>query len=352
MMFSCTKENEIEFYDLGTEFYITTSGMTSLDEELVVSIENPLMNLTSIDVINTGVTDADGEDSMDGYTIDLGSISLSDGIGSVTYTGEEMGLSEIGYTAALTCSSELDGKAIDRSTSITLSSPFTTVDPEIMHYDKSYYFNYSVEPALATVSAVEIEIKTGSEASYSAIAGSWAATDSILFLGTNYDVNDTIFVKIIATAGTKIDSTVAELVVSPVAFDETDAFTLDSMANLAYDFILAVEVDITTAGDSADIELTSMEVLGGFDFGFELNNNAELIAVSSAEYGYADSIAAVITDFSSAVTSVDELGGGETYVYRTRRGTGTYSYGYLKVVDVVKPGGVFDDSYVEFEIRH
>ena len=178
-LFACEKEHKIEFYDLGTEFSVSGSGMTSLDNQAEISVDNPLKNLSSLTVEHKGVTDPDDEPITPAIT-DLGTITLSDGAGSITLTETQLGISETDWQASLMLDGVINGKAISRPYSITVESPFSTEDPGIAHRnDTSYYFQYAVEPASATVSDVAIETKTGSKGTYAVIAGSWKAIDSV-----------------------------------------------------------------------------------------------------------------------------------------------------------------------------
>ncbi len=351
--FSCgTKDADVEFYNLGTEMYLSTDGMTSLDVEAAISVDNPLKNLSAVDVSHIEVVDPN-DSTIAPPSTDLGTITMSDGAGSITLTEAQLGISEQDWTANLMLNAVIDGKEINRPVSISVDNPFSTEDPGITYRDDtSFYFKWSVEPVSATVSSVTIESKVGSEGTYTEIAGTWKAEDSVEFVGSDYVISDTIFVRVTATAGTKTDSEVTELVVSPVSLDAVDEFMLDSTANLAYDLILAIEVDETTAGDSADVVLTSNLITGGFELGIDMPNQAEFVTATSTEYSNADVLVAMSADFSSPITSITNLVGGETYVYRTRRGTGAYSYGYIKVMAVVKPNGVLADSYIEFEHKH
>lgn len=358
LTFSCEKENKIEFADLGTEMHISSNGMTSLDVQAVISVENPLKNLTTIEIVHQGIIDPDAEDDdppIAPPSVNIGEITLSDGTGTITFTDAQLGISITDWTADLMFNSVFEGKDINRLYHLTVDSPFSIEDPGLTYRnDTTYHFVYAVEPVAASVTSVTVETKTGEQGTYvENVDKTYGAQDSLVIEPVNHgSPGDTLFVKVTATTGVKTDSVIAKLVIAALSFNDVDEFKLDSTANLAYDFILAREVDAAIAGDSADIELTSNLVTGGFNLGFIAQNNAEFIPVTSALYAEGDSLYAETADFSSPVTTVTSVSGGETYIYRTRRGVEAYEYGYLKVTLVDKPQGVLDDSYIMFEHKH
>ena len=350
--FGCQKGEVTDFYNLGSEFLLK-SKMTSLDNQAVVTVTNLSKNLTSIEVVHTGILDADGEAVVPTSTA-LGSISVADGKGTITLTEAQLGVAEIDWKANLKFNAVFDGKPFSRFLTVTVTDPITITSKDAFAHrsDTTYYFGYDVTTATATVSSVKIEKKVSNAGVYSEIAGTWTSADSIPFKGSDYNIGDTIFVKVTAVAGTKSASTTTEIVVTPYSYQNVKTFKLTTEANKAYDFIKAKFVDTTVAGDSADIQLTSTLILGGFDLGLISNKNAQFVIATSEDYDNADIMNIEATDFSNVITSVSALAGDEVYIYRTRRGiTGTYSYGIIKIVSVVKLGGVLADSYIEIEYK-
>jgi hypothetical protein len=350
---SCQKKQDVtDFYDLGSEFYTSSPGMTSLDDHTVINIKNPLINLSSIALKYSGIVDLDGHSTVP-TTTDLGNITLSstDGKGTVTLTDAQLNLTTIGWKSNFALSAVFDGKPFSRNYSITLADPISVNAPGITHQDKLFYFAYDVEPTYATVDNVTIQTKLFYNGTYADVAGTHAATDSISFNGSAYNIGDTIYVKVTATAGTKTATTETQLAVGSHSTLKTHTFTLDQTAGMAYDFIDAKFVKTTTAVDSADIELTMTPFLGGYSLGFISNQNASFVLATSDDYSNADDLAIANTDFSAAITSVNNLAGGEIYIFRTKRGTGAYSYGIMKVISISKPEGVITDSSIKIEFK-
>ncbi|MBN2820362.1 MAG: hypothetical protein JXP36_15415 [Bacteroidales bacterium] len=350
---SCNKDKTIEFTDLGTEFLISSSGITSLDNGVTISINNQQKNLSTIILTNLGGYSSELDENGDpvpftsNYT---NSISLTDGIGSILLSNADLGISKIDESAKFQFDSEFNGKAITRFYNVVVEDPISVDYPSIAHRsDTVYYFHFAIEPKTATVETVQIQTKVSSFGTYVNVAGTYNAVDSISIVGSNYNVGDTLFVKVTGTAGSKTAFTVTPVVIEPKSVKHTSAFTLDFNTKIAYDFVGDSLVPAGT--EKADIELTGSNTMGGLIIGFVSNQNAEFVLASSDDFANADSLAIVTTDFSAAVSSVDDASTGQVYIFRTKRGAGAYSYGIIKLT-VEKPQGVLEDSYIDFEYKY
>jgi len=354
---SCQKAHDVEFYDLGSEFYISAASYTSLDNQMEISISNPLKNLSEIAISNTGgmTTNEDANGDLIPFTSDYaGTITLTDGEGSITLTDAQLGMTAIGWSANLQFDATFDGKPFARYKTITVKDPISFEDPGVTHRaDTVYNVTYAVEPAVATVDAVTIQTKVSALGTYTDLAGSFGATGSVPLKGSDYAVGDTVFIKVTGTAGSKTATKVAKIVIAPNSLIKHDVnFTLDATAGKAYDLIKMRKVTISAAGDSADVAFVGAYTLTGLQIGFESNNNAEFVAGTSDDFDNADYVDIMNTNYGSAITSNADVSGGEVYFFRTRRGTGDYTYGILKVVNVDKPQGVLDDSSIEIEMKY
>jgi len=358
LAFSCTKEdNGIKTYDLGTEFFIDFSGYTSLDSEATFTITNQQKNLSEVKITNTGglktEEDANG-DLVPFESTYSGTISISDGTGSITVTDSDLGMTEIGWTADFQFDSKFDSKDIVRYETVEVEDPITINDPGVTHRaDTTFYVTFAVEPATATVDNVTVQWKTSSLADYSDVTGSFKAEDSVAIMGSDYAIGDTIFVKVTGTAGTKTQAKVAKIMVNPYSFMNEAGFMLDTTTNQAYDLIENRYVKSTAEfGDSADIRfIASYPLVGGpVEVGFESTNNAEFIAGTSDDYDYGDINFVQTADFTNAVSVVSDVNDGDVFLYRTKRGDGNYVYGIMKV-SVFKPQGVLEDSYLEISYK-
>ena len=358
---SCEK-NEIEKYDLGTEFFISSSGYTSLDDQVTVSIANDQKNLSSITVTHLGgITtnvDADGNTlPFNAPKANLGSISLTDGAGSMTISDSDLGMTEIGWSADFQFDAVFDGKPIVRYKSITVDDPISVKAPSITHKDKNLPFLFSVDPVSATVTSTVVETKVSEAGTYAPLTiveGAEGKKDTVFLNGINYHIGDTVFVKVTASTATKTASTVTKMVVAPNSYEDEVSFKLDTTTNLAFNLVSAEFVDASTAGDTADVEFTAAYPIGGGPVmvGFVSNNNAEFVAASADDYDIADVVNIEATDFSAAVQTISDAHAGNVYIFRTRRGTGDWAYGVLKVTAVDKPQGVLEDSSISIMYKH
>ncbi|WP_153640358.1 hypothetical protein [Prolixibacter sp. NT017] len=355
-MTACQQDeaNKVDFTNLGTEFFISSDGLTSLDNSATVSIENQQKNLSSLSVTLLSSSDADGNVLSDTQK-DLGTIDLTDGSGSMTLTNSQLGISGIDYSASLQFSGSYNGKNITRYKTITVADPISIEVPDVTHRtDTVFHVKFAVEPVTESVDGVTVETKVGANGTYAAMAGPFNTSDSIEVKGTDYQVGDTLYVKVTGTAGSKTASSVAPVPIAPYSLANVETFTLDTTSNQAYDLMKARLVDTATAGDSADVQFTAAyPILGGpVEVGFNALNNAQLVKASDEDYKNADMAAIEATDFSGAVTSVPNASAGDVYIFRTKRGTGDYMYGILMVTAVNKPQGVLEDSSIEIEYKY
>jgi len=359
---ACQEDEEFKRYDLGSEFYISDGGYTSLDEEVTIEIENPLQNLSQVTVTHLGGTTTNEDENGDlipftAPTSNLGTITLSGGAGSMTLTSAQLGMTKVGWSADFKFDAVYEGKAFSRSHSISVAHPISVEDPHITHRsDTVYYFQFAIEPATATVQTVTVETKTSSLDTYTALTGPFDAEDEVPFVGADYAVGDTIFVRVTGTVGTKSATKVAKLIVSPNSYENVEAFVLDSstVSTKAYDLMKQRYVIEANAGDSADIQLTTTTISGGYTMGFAAINNLEFVAGTAADYSNADIVdVEENTDFSTPLSSVSDVAEGDVYIFRTKRGTtGDYMYGVMQVVAVNKPQGVLADSSIEIEYKY
>jgi len=208
---SCQKKSAIQFYNLGSEFFISSPGYTSLDSQAVLSINNISKNLTKVNVINLGGTLASGSAFTSSYT---GSIAIaSDGTGSTTLSDSDLGMDGIGASAKFEFDAVFDGKPFSRYYTLKETDPISVKYPTIMHKDTTYYFHFKIEPVSATVSKVTVQTKVSAQGTYTDVAGTFNAADSIPVKGFDYNAGAALFVKVTGTAGSKTASTVTKIVI-------------------------------------------------------------------------------------------------------------------------------------------
>ncbi len=336
------------FYNLGSEFLVSSPGYTSLDSQAVIDIDNVSHNLKTVKITNLGGTLANNSAFTSSYT---GSISIgNDGKGSITLTEADLGLDGIGASANFQFDATIDGKPFSRYFTLNEEDPISVTPPDkVVHRDTNYYFHFKIEPVSATVSSVVVQTKVSEQGTYTDVSGSFNAKDSIPINGIDYQVGDTVYVNVIGTAGSKTANTETSLVIKPNSYTNMASFTLDSTSMRAYD--LVGDSAVTVSDSTADIKLASTSFTGGFVLGFSSPNSTLFVKGVASDYKNADEVAIAATDFSSAVTSVAVVSVGDIYIYKTMRGT-TAHYGVMKITKVEKPQGVLDDSYITIEYKY
>jgi len=205
---ACEEQDNIDRYDLGAEFFVSNSGYTTLDGEVSFTIDNISKNLPSIEVTHLGglTTEVDEKGNpipFDPPKTDLGTISVSDGAGSISVSSEDLGMTKIGWQANIQFKGTIDGKPIVRNSLVTVKSPFTLTPPELLHSSTPVYFLYEIKPAITAVTAVTVETKVGYDGTYTPstpVTGENVANDSIALVGTDYNIGDTVYVKVTAKA--------------------------------------------------------------------------------------------------------------------------------------------------------
>lgn len=337
LMASCQKDHDIEFVDLGSEFFISNSGYTSLDNKITFSIKNQQNNLAQVAVT---------ERLKDGTIIDLGAIPIADSVGSITYTDAQIQISNVGQSATFVFAGQNNGIDFTRTKSVTVTDPIKITAPEVIRVADTVYLHFSIKPATASVDAVMVQQKVGATGAYTDVPGNFNPVDSVAIVGADYNLYDTLFIKVKGTAGSKVAEKVTKIVIEP-DMAEASSFTL--MMGDGYDLVNDAMVEMTN--NSADIVFTGEYTTNGVKVGFDLPH-AEFVLATDEEYATADRMTIMNVDFANAITSADDLVGGETYYFRTRHDVNaSYTYGMIKVMNVDKPQGVLSDSSVEFEYK-
>ena len=351
---SCDRENELQFIDLGTEFVFSNSGMTSLDDDVTIVVTNKSTNLSEVSLTHLGGTNAD-DDSFDAPSSSLGVIPISGETGSIVITDAQLGMSEMDWSVDFQLDAVFDSKGIVRYGSLTIDNPISTEDPHISHRnDTTYHFIFAVAPVSAVVTGVTVETKLFYDGVYAVEAGTFdVEEDSLAIPSDQYNVGDTLYVKVTATTGTKTATELTKLVISPKSLDGINTFTIDNTTDLAYDFLEHRYVESTLAfADSSDIQFTAQYTSSIVEVGFIALNNAEFVVGTLADYANADIVDIDLTDFSTPITSDLNVEDDDVFIFRTKRGTGEYSYGIMKAINVDKPQGVLEDSSIEFEYKY
>ena len=97
---SCQEKNEIEYTNLGSEFFISDSGLTSLDAKTTISIANDKKNLSKVELFNADLS--------------LGEVAIADGAGSIDLNLSQLGVAEIGDEVTLTGKAVINGTSFER----------------------------------------------------------------------------------------------------------------------------------------------------------------------------------------------------------------------------------------------
>ncbi|OQX72830.1 MAG: hypothetical protein B6D61_13210 [Bacteroidetes bacterium 4484_249] len=358
-MVSCQKDQEIETTELGTEFFISNDGYTSLDTEVTFSIENQQKNLSKIAMEVLGITDAD-DNSVDPPVTNF-EITLANGEGTINITSAQLGMTEAGWSADYSFKSSYNGKSIERFGSLSVKNPMSLTSPYIWtanddgdivetavtvyQNDDVQYIKYDVSPKRATVEAITIETKVNS-GDYTEVAGSFdPAFDSLAVVGSNYNANDTVYYRFTATSGsgTHEQSGVLDFIVNTVEFANTGGATLDTTSTQGFDL---VGNQIVPAGtDTTDLKIVTVLLTS---VGFVSNNGTLFVASDEAMYNANDVVLTKAAfDAGTQESGFASVEPGDFFIYKTMRGTEEH-YGIIKITAAyLTQNGAGD--YLEFE---
>jgi hypothetical protein len=341
---ACEEQDNLERYDLGTEFFVSDGGITSLDSKVTINVLNQPKNISTIEVFNGGDK--------------IGDMNLTDGTGSVEIEAANIGLNDIDDEALLKLQGVADnGNPIERFHYLVVENPISITEPGLTHnYDSTFYLMYRVETYSVNVDSVVVMGKIN-DGNYDVVGRpDMGSIDSVAISpkALSLQIGDIVHVKVIAYAGAKSAVTETEMVVNPCSYQNENIFKLDTTANMAYDLIEARMIESTTEyGDSADVAFSAgYSADGPLKVGFKSPNNAEFIVGTDDDYMVADKISIEEKDFSSAVSAVEDAKPGDVYIYRTKRGSDDYVYGVMKVKKVSKPEGVLEDSCIALQYKH
>ena len=329
VFFACEEDDEKFIEAAGVA--VVTDGATELDNEVILSItaNNPMC--TQIEVTGDAT----------------GSVTLTNGKGSLTLSTAALGIADADDEASLTFTANTERNPVV-FLSITMKDPIsiTGID-ELLHNSKVKKVFYEVSPVAATVSNVIIATKVTKAATYVDLAGTFdVEKDSISFVGTDYNIGDTVYCRITATAGSLTSEKETSFVVGISTFANSADAAID-FTDAGFDFVDVATVDAGT--DTTDIEILASGV------GFESTNGTEFVVSDSTMYADADVVLVKAAfDAGTSVSSVDPVAKDAVYIYKTTRpgddGDIEY-YGILKVNKLILTSADANDGF-EFSYKY
>lgn len=369
---SCKKDEKL-VDEFDANFIISNSNLTPLDNALKLRITASYNVTEPIAVTCLGWKTSAAQTTYNTpINTNLGSITLVDGKGTLYIQDSQLGDNVIGrvYYLRLTGKSN-DGTDFIRSVTVTVANPFEVHKPTVTTDTTVKDFFVFISPKFATLAPadVNVQVKVNKLGTY--VAQPSVYGDSLLthIVGADYTVGDTVYFKVTATGkttlttfGDRTATSTSTMVVGLWKYANADIFKLDTatlnpsaLHNMSFDLVKRAFGNTAAIADSADMVLTQTNISGGFTMGFKSNKNAVFVkvnpATAAAFYATGDVKAVNTSDFSSAVTSFNNVLEGDVYLFKTTRGTHIH-YGMFNIVSVTKPNGVLADSYIEFELKY
>lgn len=345
-MASCKKDNQNEYYDLGTEFLISNNGISSLDTEVTFTIDNYKNNLTEV------------------VMVDQGTITITDSVGTINLTSADLGITEAGKSASFTFNATFNGKAIQRFAGVTISNPMSLTSPYIWKLndddppvlvetpvtvyqnDGVQYIKYAISPVRASVESIKIETKVGKEGTYTEVSGSFnPAFDSLAVVGSDYVPNDVVYYRFTAKNGSHEQVGELSFVVNTIVFPNTGGAHLGVINDTTTQgFDLASNKVVAVGTDTTDFEMVHTILTS---VGFESNNGTLFVATDEATYDANDIVAAkALFDAGTQESGFTSISTGDYFIYKNSRG----DYGIINITAVYLTtdgtGDYFDFEYI------
>ena len=264
---SCQEKNEIEFTSLGSEFFISDSGLTSLDAKTTVSIANDQKNLSNVELFSTDLS--------------LGEVTLSDGAGSMDLTLAQLGVADIEDEVTLTGKGVIDGKPFERTHTVTVgdaTSFETSGDLYEFKSDRDTLF-ISVSTEITDITSVVLE---GAENDAALVVLPFdkeeldgTSFEGYVVLGNYLADGDSLVGKISATSSVRTEVTEFTLYVSGKSFDYSGAGTVSSDAGKGDSYLYVFQpLDDDGEPDGAEI----MEGMISYD-----NTSGDFAGITSTD---------------------------------------------------------------------
>ena len=326
LIFSMGCNKDLDILTEGAGVAVHSNGATELDNNVTFNLTVNNNKCTQLTV--TGAT--------------TGTISIADGKGTFSATTTALGLLAADSSATLTFTANTEGNPTN-SYSVTMTNPISITSPDdVIQDDEVQKVYYTVSTVSANVSSVKIETKVNSGV-YSDVSGTFSTSkDSLSIKGSDYNVNDTVYFKVTATAGSLSSTKESSFVVGTYAFANTESGTLD-FDGKGFDFIDAVNVPEGT--DTTDVKIQS----GVGTMGFMSTNGTQFVVSDSATFAGND---IVVTKAAFAagtpVSLIANVSKDDVYIFKTTRSVDTKTvtyYGIIKISDFILTSGDNKDGF-------
>ena len=305
---SCQEKNEIEYTNLGSEFFISDSGLTSLDAKTTISIANDQKNLSTVELFSTDLS--------------LGEVMLADGAGSMDLTLAQLGVADIEDEVILTGKAVIDGAPFERMHTVVVgdATSFETSGDlyEFQSVEDTLFI--SVSTSVTDITSVVIE-GAHNEGPFEALTLIDVEHDGTSFTGKlvlpkDLVYEDSLLGKITATSSVRSELSEFTLYVNGKSFDYSGAGTVSSEAGKGDSYLYVFQpLDDDGEPDGAEI----MEGMISYD-----NTSGDFAGITSTavtfkKVGEDDDVANLseLVEFMTGATdkTVARVALGEKYAY-------------------------------------
>ena len=333
---------EVNYYDTA-QLDLSSSSFTVLDNEMA----------TTIDFLTTTKTVGAVRLVYDGKEINTG--AATNNTYAVTLNRADLGLSEIDDASRLYVYATVDGKekemytTIEMTSASSISDPVDDEDEAVAIYELSDVvknFTYKVSPKSSASVSVKVETKVGENGTFSTLKTKAYDTDdlNIPLKGSDYAKNDTVFVKLTATAGSFSESVSSSIVISEYLIGAAKEMSLD-VEDPGFDLVGDSIIDITE--EACTIKFT--HDYATLSQGIEAMNSTSLVLVDDEDLMEEENLPLLKAAFDAgtAVTAVPMVEVDAKYIIKHTRGEVVY-YGTLVVTEInnVRDG---EKDFVKFD---
>ncbi len=345
----CTEDEEKYPFQESAGLHVSSDGMTELDGSVTLSLSATNLKTTEVAI------------TLDGA--DVTTVPLTEGAGSVTLTRAQLGLEEgvEGDGVTLTLTSNIESKPFQYY-SVEIGNPWSFTPPAKTIYEDAtaaQYFYYEVETVTDDISDITVTraINDGDPVE---LGGTFAETDSIPVIGTDYNPLDTVKISIVATSGDQTSMVKGSVVIMPNNFVNSGSFALDHTTNSGYELVAGETVvdtfDIALFWEKEVLDSTNLDTIG-----FVGNQGTQFVKVDTAADAHLDfykegnvvDTKAAFAD-GTPMDTVTYVTKGEVYIYKATRGTGDDKkdyYGLLQIDEFVTSSAGIKDG-IEFVYKY
>lgn len=319
----CQKDDEVDYYT-ATTLSLSTTKFSELDANFVAVVKS-----TAIEVSEVRFTLMDG-------TL-LATVPLVDGQGNVSIASNLLAIPAAGKSVVVKMIAMVGGNEVQARATIALYSPFTVTTPAILEEGtlKPKYVFFSEATSGSTISTISLTRTVSKFGTPYVYTNTFKAKrDSISIVPSDYNLQDTLYFVLSATAGTITKTKSFSVIIKENLFPAASSINLNSVSDSIYNLVNGARI----VKDTVEIsDLVYQSLLPG-TVGFKSFSAMSFVKITGYDFDKANFVTAKgLYDAGISVTSVSNAVADDLYAFKVTRpivkgGVAVTFYGVIKVV--------------------